>query len=129
MNFRRSTLTLTVIDSKKAIDVGKLYSYCFDIDGTICTNTDGNYQDARPYMHRIDYINMLYDEGHTITIFTARGATSGINWHDFTVDQLDEWGVRYHVLRTDKPHYDVMIDDKAVHDASFFLYIDDIDMI
>ena len=24
--------------------------YCFDIDGTICTNTDGDYEKAKPYL-------------------------------------------------------------------------------
>ena len=31
--------------------------YCFDIDGTICSFTDGNYESAVPYSNRIRQIN------------------------------------------------------------------------
>lgn len=93
--------------------------FCFDIDGTLCTHTM-NYKDAEPITHRIDIVNELYDQGHRIVLFTARGATTGIDWYDFTESQLKQWGVRYHELRTDKPYYDIIIDDKAVDDASFF---------
>ena len=31
--------------------------FCFDIDGTICTNTWGDYEDAEPYFDRIDAVN------------------------------------------------------------------------
>lgn len=46
--------------------------YCFDVDGTICNNTDGMYAKAEPFIHRINEINKLYDEGHTVIYFTAR---------------------------------------------------------
>ena len=29
-------------------------------------------------------INRLYEEGHTIKMFTARGTTTNIDWYDFT---------------------------------------------
>ena len=35
--------------------------YAFDIDGTICSNTYGNYQNAIPFENRIMVINNLYD--------------------------------------------------------------------
>ena len=47
--------------------------YCFDIDGTICTNTWGEYEDAEPFFDRIKIINDLYEKGNHITYFTARG--------------------------------------------------------
>ena len=31
--------------------------YCIDIDGTICTNTNGNYEKAEPFPDRIEQIN------------------------------------------------------------------------
>ena len=31
--------------------------YAFDIDGTICTITDGEYKDAKPLQIRIDEVN------------------------------------------------------------------------
>jgi len=47
--------------------------YCFDIDGTICNNTWGKYEEALPYKDRIEYVNQLYESGNHITYFTARG--------------------------------------------------------
>ena len=48
--------------------------YCVDIDGTICTPTVGrDYSTAQPWKDRIDKLNKLYDEGHEIIYFTARG--------------------------------------------------------
>ena len=48
--------------------------YCVDIDGTICSPTVGrDYHKAMPWWDRIATINKLYDEGHDITYFTARG--------------------------------------------------------
>ena len=47
--------------------------FCFDIDGTICTNTWGKYEEAEPYFDRIESVNNLYDNGYHIIYFTARG--------------------------------------------------------
>ena len=46
--------------------------YCFDIDGTICNNTWGEYE-ALPIPDRIEVVNKLYNDGHHIIYFTARG--------------------------------------------------------
>ena len=48
-------------------------TYVFDIDGTICSITDGDYNKAEPILERIEKINQLYDAGHTIHFQTARG--------------------------------------------------------
>ena len=54
--------------------------YCVDIDGTICSLTVGrDYHKAMPWWDRIAVINKLYDEGHDITYFTARGMLSLIH--------------------------------------------------
>ena len=45
-------------------------TYVFDIDGTICTNTYGDYENAEPYNERIKYINNLYADGNKIIMFT-----------------------------------------------------------
>ncbi|MFH0959753.1 MAG: hypothetical protein V1897_13735 [Pseudomonadota bacterium] len=87
--------------------------YCFDIDGTLCTKTDGAYGDAKPFPERIAVVNSLYEAGHTIKLFTARGSTTGINWRDVTERQLNEWSIRYHELIMGKPEADIFIDDKA----------------
>ena len=48
--------------------------YVFDIDGTICTNTDGDYKKAQPYADMIKKVNNLYNSGNTIIMMTARGS-------------------------------------------------------
>lgn len=94
--------------------------YIIDIDGTICTNTNGGYRYAHPYPLRIAYVNKLYDEGNTIIYWTARGANSGIDWTELTKTQLDSWGCKYHEIRMGKPSYDIWVDDKAVNERVFF---------
>ncbi len=88
-------------------------TYVFDIDGTICSNTNGKYELASPYYERIDFINDLYKKGNTIKYFTARGTTTGIDWHDLTKKQLNEWGAFYHELILGKPQGDIYVDDKG----------------
>ncbi len=90
-------------------------SYCFDIDGTLCTNTDGEYLEAQPLPDVIAQINRLYDLGHRIILYTARGSLTGIDWRAHTERQLQEWNVRYHQLSMGKPAADVYVDDKALH--------------
>lgn len=94
--------------------------YCFDIDGTLCTNTDGDYLRAEPWEHAIEQVNMLYDEGHTIKLFTARGTTTGIDWREVTETQMNEWNVKFHELILGKPDADIFVDDKAVRASDWF---------
>lgn len=89
--------------------------YCFDIDGTLCTNTHGSYEQSKPYPHVIERVNALYEAGHRILLFTARGSTTGIDWRELTERQLHEWNVKYHEIRLGKPHADVYIDDRAIN--------------
>ena len=51
--------------------------YIIDIDGTICTNTYGKYEEATPLPENIKKINCLYDGGYQIIYWTARGSTTG----------------------------------------------------
>ena len=105
-----------------------MYVYIFDIDGTICTNSKGNYYDSEPLIGRIKIINELYGNGNTIIFQTARGmGSSGNNsqlaiekWHDFTVSQLSNWHIKYHKLFFGKPAGDIYIDDKGQIDSIFF---------
>lgn len=94
--------------------------YCFDIDGTICQNTFGKYELARPIQERIDYINALFDSGCEIIMFTARGSTTGIDWKELTKSQLKSWGLKYSKLILGKPDADIFIDDKALEANYFF---------
>ena len=94
--------------------------YYFDIDGTICNITDGNYSNAQPIKERINKINELYEDGNKIFLYTARGSQTGIDWTQETKRQLAEWGIKYHDVSLGKPHYDLWVDDKAVSDKLFF---------
>ncbi len=93
--------------------------YCFDIDGTLCTNTEGAYEEAKPFPERIAKVNLLHQEGHTILLYTARGSTTDIDWRETTERQMKEWGVRYHQLFLGKPSAHVYIDDKAFNSESW----------
>lgn len=98
----------------------KITKYMVDIDGTICNNTFGQYEKAKPYAERIKVINDLYDTGHRITYWTARGGNTGTDWSELTKKQLTEWGCKYHELKMQKPAYDIWIDDKAIWSEDFF---------
>ena len=103
-------------------------TYVFDIDGTICSNTDGEYGNAKPIQERIDIINKLYDDGHTIFFNTARGMGRTNNdvllshrlFYFLTKAQLEDWGVKHHKLFMGKPSGDLYVDDKGVKDEDYF---------
>jgi hypothetical protein len=97
----------------------EVITYCFDIDGTICTNTEGNYEGAQPFPERIAAVNRLFHNGHRIIYFTARGSTSGLDWRELTETQLSAWGARYHKLILGKPFAHFFIDDRAIHSENF----------
>ena len=95
--------------------------YVFDIDGTLCTLVkNADYKKAQPLSNRIEKVNKLYDEGNTIIFFTARGYVTKIDWRELTLNQLEEWNVKYHELILGKPNADVYVDDKAINDLDFF---------
>ena len=96
--------------------------YVFDLDGTLCTQTlTGDYRKAQPIWERIDAVNRLYDDGHTIIIDTARGSVTGVDWHSRTIRQLGSWNLQYHRLITGaKPFGNVYVDDKGTNSEDFF---------
>jgi len=98
--------------------------YMVDIDGTICNNTQGDYPCAQPWPDRIAKINALYDQGHEITYWTARGGNSGKDWTELTTQQLADWGCKYHKLMMRKPVYDLWIDDKAINSEEYFIKLE-----
>jgi histidinol phosphatase-like enzyme len=84
-----------------------------DIDGTICTISKP-YSDAKPIPEHIEKINKLYDEGHQIIYYTARGAVTKVDYSELTKKQLNDWGCKHHMLRMNhKPNYDLFICDKS----------------
>jgi len=101
--------------------------YYVDIDETICRyEGERNYPDALPIKENIEKINSLYDTGHTVVYWTARGTVTGIDWRPTTEQQLLAWGAKHHELRLGKPHYDLFICDKAISSNEFFGGISDV---
>jgi hypothetical protein len=94
--------------------------YMVDIDGTICNNTLGDYESAQPFPERIEYFNQLFEQGHEIHYWTARGGNSGRDWTELTLKQLNQWGAKYTTAKTGKPAYDLFICDKAINVEEYF---------
>ena len=95
----------------------KVIKIFVDIDETICFY-DGverlGYENAIPNFKNIAKINKLYNEGHEITYWTARGSVSKLNYFSLTQSQLQKWGCKYHNLSVgEKPPYDLLICDKT----------------
>lgn len=101
-------------------------TYVFDLDHTLCdTKKDDKgrwlYFESIPFLDRIQKVNQLWEEGHTIIIETARGCDSKINHYEKTFDQLRSWGLKFHQLRVGvKFGADYYVDDKAVNSEDFF---------
>ena len=86
-----------------------------DIDETICISPeDRDYNKSVPIFENITKANNLYDQGHTIVYWTARGGTTGKSWRTFTKRQIDNWGCQYTRIEVRrKPSWDLLIDDKT----------------
>ena len=92
-----------------------------DIDETICnTPPNRDYEKSTPIVENIEKINTLYDEGHTIIYWTARGGSSGADHTKITQKQIKEWGAKNHAIKLGKPSYDMFICDKAINSNTFF---------
>ncbi|WP_428079429.1 phosphoheptose isomerase [Candidatus Pelagibacter sp.] len=95
--------------------------FCFDLDNVICRSHHNFYKKSKPLKKTISFINRIYNNGHTVKIFTARGMTTykenisvvKKKYKNFTIKQLKKWGVKYHKLYLGKPAYDYFVDDKA----------------
>ncbi|MHB8407894.1 MAG: phosphatase domain-containing protein [Acidiferrobacterales bacterium] len=95
----------------------------FDLDGTICEQTEGGfeaYSKAAPRLSVISRLNELREQGNTIVIHTARGMKTYGNatyaekmYRDLTEGWLTFHGVRYNQLVFGKPAGDLYVDDKA----------------
>ena len=103
-------------------------TYVFDIDNTVCKTVGSDYEKSEPIRSRINKVNSLYDQGHTIIFQTARGMGRSGNspayaneaFYEFTRQQLDGWGVKFHALFLGKPAGDIYVDDKGMNDERFF---------
>lgn len=99
---------------------------CIDIDNTITVWSDSrDYVNFKPDTEMVSIINKLYDEGHEITLYTARGMKSvGPDRIKAEIvppllENLSRIGLKYHHLLTHKPVYDWIIDDKAMRPDEF----------
>ncbi len=88
-------------------------TFVVDIDGVIAQLSPNNdYNLAQPNQPVIDAVNRLYEQGHKIVLFTARGYVTGIDWTEVTRGQMEKWGLKHHELRLGKPNASFYIDDK-----------------
>ena len=100
----------------------------FDLDDVICYRTSDlgavdKYKSCQPYVEMIDVVNQCFENGYKIIIYTSRGMTCFkgntndiySNLYELTLQQLKNWGVKYHQLIMGKAHYDILIDDKCVN--------------
>jgi uncharacterized HAD superfamily protein len=100
----------------------KLKTYCFDIDGVICTTKSNDYKNSRPIYKSIKKINELYFSGNIILIFTSRfmgrsndnSVLAKKRGYQFTFKQLKKWKLNFHKLIFGKPSFDIIIDDKCL---------------
>ena len=99
----------------------------FDLDDVLCHRDEKatgpqKYLTCKPIFEMISIVNKCYEEGMIIKIYTARGQCTFhgdvskiyANLFELTTKHLREWGVKYHQLIMGKPHYDLLIDDKAM---------------
>lgn len=95
---------------------------CFDLDNTIFKTYKNHYKSSKPIKKNLNFVNLLYDKGYYIKIFTSRFmGRSNENkklaekkGYNFTKKQLKYWGLRYHELIFGKPSFHFIIDDKSL---------------
>jgi len=98
-----------------------------DIDDTICYYEiePKVYENAIANLHNIEKINKMYDEGNTITYWTARGSVHRDRipeYEELTLFQLSTWGCKFHNLIVgEKPPYDLLICDKSCRIEEIYL--------
>jgi GTP cyclohydrolase I len=84
-----------------------------DIDGILTKETEGwDYANRTPRLVNVNQVNVLFEQGHTIILYTARFEVD----RQVTVSWLHQHGIKYHDLIMDKLQYDLFIDDRALPD-------------
>lgn len=86
-----------------------------DIDNTIFNINHMDYENPIPIKENIIKVNKLFEIGHIITMWTARGTLSNKCFFEMTYKQLIDNGIKFHELRMGKPAFDLFIDDKAIN--------------
>ena len=95
---------------------------CFDLDNVLCKTNRNNYRRSKPIKKNIHTVNILFEKGFYIKIFTARFmgrnndniVKAKRQGYEFTKLQLKKWKIKYHKLIFGKPSFDFYIDDKSI---------------
>lgn len=110
--------------------MSKLKVIAFDLDDVICYRSKdyehlgpNKYDYCEPDNYVIEMINSLYEDGNKIVIYTARGMSQFkgdvvriySELYSKTIQQLNDWGLKYDQLVMGKIHYDLLIDDKCMN--------------
>jgi mannose-6-phosphate isomerase-like protein (cupin superfamily) len=94
--------------------------YFIDLDNTLCITNNSDYENSVPIIERINHVNEIKKEGNTVVIWTARGASSGIDHTELTKKQLKEWNILHDELLMKKPYYDIYIYDNSFNVNNFW---------
>ena len=88
----------------------------FDLDNTLCISIRQNHPEdilkVRPKNIMVKAIRDLKKQGYIIMIFTRRNVLK--NGHELTKQWLEKYKIPYDKLITNKPHYDIFIEDRAL---------------
>lgn len=97
-----------------------------DIDDTICTTYNRDFENSIPNIPVINKINELYDKGIEIVLYTARGGKSCKTLEEkiekygkITKEWLTKNGVKYNQLLFGKMNADYYVDDKNLSIEEF----------
>lgn len=82
-----------------------------DIDGILCSNLRVPYLKKKPYNKNITRLNILYNKGHKIILFTSRKS----RYRKLTLRWLKKHNVKFNKLIMDKPKGNIYIDDKSLN--------------
>lgn len=111
---------------KRELDQYEFRSFCIDIDDTLLTTVDRDFEHSIPHRDVIDKVNRLHSNGWGIILCTARGAKScttlearEAKYRKVTEDWLKANGVQYDALVFGKPNADFYVDDKSMSIRSF----------
>lgn len=107
-------------------DNTKYNTIVIDLDDTICSTKNRDFENSTPYIEVVDKINQLYDKGWKIIIFTARGGKScktleekELKYRQVTERWLEKNNVKYNELIFGKPNADYYVDDKNINIEEF----------
>lgn len=93
----------------------KKYTIAIDLDCTLCESIRRYRPDdilkVKPFKDKIEIVKKLKERGHTIIIFTRRGILE--KGRELTIKWLKKYNVPYDELITEKPHFDLLWDDRA----------------